>query len=124
MTRTKFNSVQEYFKYFPPDIQKKLKLIRESIKSELPKEVVETISYQIPTFKLNGKYVIYYSAFTNHCSIYPIPKGPESFRKKIAPHVKGKGTLQFPHDKEIPTGLIKEITKYSLEANLNRAKSY
>jgi uncharacterized protein YdhG (YjbR/CyaY superfamily) len=63
---------------------------------------------------------VYFTAFKNHVSMYPIPPGPEFFKKEIAPYVKGKGTMQFPLDKPIPYDLIKKIVEFSMEENLRR----
>lgn len=122
MAGSDFKSVDEYIKTFPEEIQARLEIIRKAIRENVPDEAEETISYQIPTFKLNGKFLIFFAAFKNHVSIYPIPSGPESFRKKIEHYIKGKGTMQFSNDIELPIELILEIIKYSLEANQRRTK--
>jgi uncharacterized protein YdhG (YjbR/CyaY superfamily) len=119
-----YKTIDEYIKTFPNEIQEKLVTIRNLIKENIPQDATETISYQIPTFKLNGKYVIYFAGYKNHLSIYPIPQGPESYKKEIEPFVKGKGTLQFPNDKELPVNTIKKVIKYSVEAHRNRSKNY
>jgi uncharacterized protein YdhG (YjbR/CyaY superfamily) len=124
MARAKFNSVDEYISFFTEDIKERLELIRKTIKKELPKEIEEVISYQIPTFKLHGKYVIYFAGFKNHISIYPIPPGDEKFQKEIEPFRKGVGTLQFPNDKDLPIGIVKLVTKQALEYNLKRTGNY
>lgn len=124
MARTDFKSVDEFIATFPDEIQERLKLIRKTIKENVPPDAEETISYQIPTFKLDGKFIIYFAGFKNHISIYPIPPGPKDFQKDIKEYIKGKGTLQFSNDKDLPIALIKKVIKYSLDANLKRAKSY
>ncbi len=124
MTRSDFQSIDEYISTFPEDIQKRLEIIRKTIKENVPNNAVEAISYQIPCFKLNGKFIIYFAGYKNHTSIYPIPPGPKSFQKEISEYVKGKGTMQFKNDKDLPIQIIKRVIKYSLEANLNRTKSY
>lgn len=121
MRKIGYTTIDEYINTFPKNIQDKLKQIRKTIKENLPHETSEAISYQIPVFKLNGKYVIYFAGFKNHVSIYPIPKGPESFRKRVEPYIKGKGTLQFQLNHELPMGVIKKVIKLSYEANLERA---
>lgn len=124
MARSNFQSVDEYISIFPDEIQKRLQLIRKLIKENVPDDAEETISYQIPTFKLNGKFIIYFAGFKNHTSIYPIPPGPKDFKKDISEYIKGRGTLQFSNKKDLPIDLIKEVIKYSLEANLERTKTY
>lgn len=122
--RSDFKSIDEYIKTFPKEIQKRLNVIRKLIKQEAPNEATEAISYQIPCFKLNEKFIIYFAGYKNHISIYPIPPGPKTFIDEITPFIKGKGTLQFSNIEELPIELIKKVIKYSLEANLERTKSY
>jgi uncharacterized protein YdhG (YjbR/CyaY superfamily) len=80
----------------------------------------ETISYDIPTFKMNGKYLIYFADWKQHISIYPIPAGDAAFRKEIEPYVSGRGTLKFPLDKPIPFKLITQMVKLQIAENLEK----
>lgn len=116
--RQHFESVDEYISIFPVDVQEILENIRKLIKETAP-EATETISYQIPTFKTNGHFLIYYAAFKNHVSVYPITTGMKrELKEEIEPFVKGKGTLQFPLSKPIPYDLIKKIVLIRLKENL------
>ena len=114
--KANFNSIDEYIETFPEDIQKILKELRATIKAAAP-EASETISYGIPTFTLNGKYLIYFAGWKNHISIYPIPTGSEAFNKQISKYVEGKGTLKFPIDKPLPLKLITQIVKLKVAEN-------
>jgi uncharacterized protein YdhG (YjbR/CyaY superfamily) len=114
-----FNSIDEYIETFPEDTQKNLKELRETIKAAAP-EASETISYGIPTFTLNGKYLIYFAGWKNHISIYPIPTGSEAFNKQISKYVEGKGTLKFPIDKPLPLKLITKIVKLKVAERQKR----
>ena len=108
-----FETVTEYIASFPKEIQDSLEEIRKTIQKTAP-EATETISYQIPTFKHNGKYLVYYSAWKDHFSIYPVPAGDDDFRKEIAPYVTGKGTISFPFDRPVPYNLIKKIVEFHI----------
>jgi uncharacterized protein YdhG (YjbR/CyaY superfamily) len=112
--RTHFKTIDEYLGYFPEDVRERLEEIRTIIHRIAP-GAVETISYQIPTFKLDGKFLMYFAAFPDHVSIYPIPAGNEDFTKDIAPYVKGKGTLQFPMSKPMPFDLVEKIAGLHLQ---------
>jgi hypothetical protein len=72
---------------------------------------VEKISYRIPTLTLNGRYLMYFAAYKNHVSLYPIPSGPDEFQKELKPYVKSKGTIPFPLDRPVPYDLVKKIAK-------------
>jgi len=78
-------------------------------------EAKEVISYQIPAFKLNGKYPIYFGGWKNNVSLYPVPAGDNAFKKAIAPYVAGKGTIKFPLGKPVPHDLIREIAQASIK---------
>src|SRR5574341_169934 len=115
--KVRFKSIDEYVATFPKDVQKILEELRGTIKAAAP-DAEETISYQIPTFTLNGKYLIYFAGWKNHISIYPIPSGSEAFNKEVSKYVEGKGTLKFPLDKPMPLKLITKIVKYRVAENL------
>ena len=113
--------IGEYIARFPDDVQKILEKIRTLIKEVVP-DAEEKISYQIPTFTLNGSYLIYFAGFKNHVSIYPAPRGTEKFKKELAAYQGGKGTVRFPLDEPIPYGLIKRIVKFKLKENLEKGR--
>ena len=113
-------TIDAYIRAFPDDVQVILRGIRDTIRQSLP-QAVETISYQIPTFKLNGRYVIYFAGWKHHVSVYPIPSGVSpALARQIAPYVKGKGTLQFPLDKPVPFALLKKLVRLLVTDNQSR----
>lgn len=118
--KVRINSVDEYISTFPKDVQKILEEVRGTIKAAAP-EAEEKISYGIPAFTLNGKYLIYFAGWKNHISIYPIPSGSEAFNKQVSKYVDGKGTLKFPLDKPLPMKLITKIVKYRVAENSKRS---
>jgi uncharacterized protein YdhG (YjbR/CyaY superfamily) len=113
--------VHEYIAGFPSETQKVLKQVRSTIKKLLP-EAEETISYGVPTFKINGNYVVYFAGFKKHLSIYPAPRGHEKFKHALSKYKGGKGTVQFPLDEPLPLGLISRIVKQLKKSNAERAK--
>ena len=114
-----FASIDEYIAAFPADVQKILEELRTTIKTAAP-GAQEKISYGIPTFTLNGKYLIYFAGWKNHISMYPIPAGSEEFNRKIEPYAAGKGTLKFPLDQPIPYKLITQMVKLQIADNLDK----
>ena len=117
--KSKINSIDEYMDTFPEEVQTILKQVRKTIKAAAPK-AEEKISYGIPTFTLNGKYLIYFAGWKHHISIYPVPVGDDTFNQEIAQYVAGKGTLKFPIDKPLPLKLITKIVKLKLAESSNR----
>ena len=119
-SKQKFQTINEYIKTFPKDIQKILESVRQAIKNAAP-EAEETINYQIPTFKLNGN-LVHFAAFKNHIGFYPTPSGQKAFQKELAVYKSGKGSVQFPLDKPIPLSLIKKIVQYRVKENSAKTK--
>jgi uncharacterized protein YdhG (YjbR/CyaY superfamily) len=113
-------NIDEYIAAFPNDIQEILEKIRMTIKKAAP-TAEETISYEMPTFNLKGKYLIYFAAYKKHIGLYPVPTGDAEFNEEISIYQTGKGTLQFPLDKPIPYKLISKIVKLKVKENLARA---
>jgi uncharacterized protein YdhG (YjbR/CyaY superfamily) len=117
--RVTYNTIDEYIATFPEDVQKILKELRTTIRAAAP-ETEEKISYGIPTFTLNGTYLIYFAGWKNHISIYPIPTGSEAFTKQVSKYVEGKGTLKFQLDKPLPLKLITKIVKLKVAEHRKR----
>ena len=114
--KTQFKSIDEYIATFPDNMQKILEELRSTIRAAAP-DAGETISYNIPTFTLNGKYLIYFAGWKNHISIYPIPAGSAAFNKEVSKYVEGKGTLKFPIDRPLPLKLITKMVKLKVAEN-------
>jgi len=114
--------VDEYIAGFPNEVRTILEKVRTTIRKAAP-GAQEKISYRIPTFTLDGKYLIYFAAFQKHVGLYPAPRGAEEFQEQLAAYGGGKGTVQFPFDKPIPFGLITRIVKFRIKENLARAKA-
>ncbi|KKQ42537.1 MAG: hypothetical protein US60_C0016G0015 [Microgenomates group bacterium GW2011_GWC1_37_8] len=119
MARTDFQSVDNYIKTYPKDVQALLERVRQTIRKAAP-SATEAISYQMPTFKLNGKNLVHFAAFKNHIGFYPIPSGIESFKKELSPYKQGKGSVQFPIEEPLPLALITKIVKFRVKENLNK----
>ena len=84
MAKTDFKSVDDYIATHPPDAQATLQRVRSAIRKAVP-GAEEAISYQIPTYKLHGTYVVYFAGWKQHFSLYPAgPRLVAAFRKELA----------------------------------------
>jgi uncharacterized protein YdhG (YjbR/CyaY superfamily) len=101
--------VQKYFAKLPVDSRKHVKQLREIIRSVAP-TAVDVISYGIAAFRLDGRILIWYAGWKNHCSLYPLTAADRRAAEK-AGYKTAKGTVQFPNDDPIPTGLIRRLVK-------------
>ncbi len=113
-----FKTIDEYIQSFPPEIQAILHEIRKAISEELP-DAKEKISYQMPTFSLNGN-VVHFAAFKNHIGFYPLPSGMDFFAEELSKYKTGKGSIQFPLDQPMPIALIKRIARFRADENLKK----
>lgn len=115
------STIDEYLASFPDDVQGILERMRQTIKKAAP-TAVETISYQMPTFKLNGKNLVHFAAFKHHIGFYPIPSGITAFQKELSVYKQGKGSVQFPLDKPMPYDLVKRIVLFRVNEILGLMK--
>ena len=84
-----FQSVDDYIATFAPDVQTVLQAVRDTIHAAAP-GATESISYQIPTFSIGGRPMVYLAGWKKHISIYPIPDLDERLEPQIAPYLSGK----------------------------------
>jgi len=116
MPETDFQSVDEYIASQPKESQPVLRRVRTILRGALPK-AEESISYQIPTYKLGGRAVIYFAGWKKHYSLYPLGENvTETLAKELAAYEVEKGTVRFPLGGRMPTHLIQRIAKLRAEA--------
>jgi uncharacterized protein YdhG (YjbR/CyaY superfamily) len=101
-------SVSSYTAHYDGEVKNRLKTLRRLIKDIVP-DAVETISYQIPTYKYQGKNLVHFAAFEHHIGLYPSPRVIEHFLPELAAYRTSKGTIQFPHTSPFPQDLIQSI---------------
>jgi uncharacterized protein YdhG (YjbR/CyaY superfamily) len=106
--------VEKYIERAPEPAGSRLKEMRGVIREAVPAEAVEIISYKIPAFRLK-KVLVWYAAFSGHCSLFPTAAVIEEFRGQLGGFTVSKGTVQFPLDKPLPTALIKKLVKARVE---------
>lgn len=107
-------TIDQYIDTFPADVQTIMREVRRRIRHALP-TADETISYGIPTFTLDGRYLVYFAGWKHHISVYPVPTGDATFEREIEPYRAGKGTLKFPLAEPIPYELIERVAALLLE---------
>jgi len=114
--------VDEYLARVPEPAQSTLKKIRAAIRSAVPPEATEAISYGIPTFKYKGP-LVWFAAFSNHCSLFPTASVIEAFKNELKGFSTSKGTIHFPMDKPLPTALVKKLVKARVAQNESKKRS-
>ncbi|MFN8441307.1 MAG: DUF1801 domain-containing protein [Caldilineaceae bacterium] len=116
MSPANVKNIDEYISRFPEDVQAILQQIRQTIHAAAP-EAKETISYQMPAFKLKGN-LVYFAAWKKHIGFYPPVSGDEELVKEVAIYAGEKGNLQFPLDQPMPLDLITRIVKQRIKEDL------
>lgn len=113
-------TIDEYIAGFPQDIQSKLNQMREVIRAAAP-QATEKISYQMPTFYLNGN-LVHFAVHARHIGVYPGGSELKGLGEDISAYRTSKGTLQFPLDQPIPYDLIRKITQVRAAENLSKPR--
>jgi uncharacterized protein YdhG (YjbR/CyaY superfamily) len=114
--------IDEYLAGVPEPARTTLSKVRAVIRSVVPKEATEAISYRIPTFKYQGSLVAF-AAFKNHCSLFPMSMAViAAFKNELQGYEAFKGTIHFPLDKPLPTPLLKKIVKMRIAQNEERKR--
>ncbi|MBZ0259835.1 MAG: DUF1801 domain-containing protein [Hyphomicrobiales bacterium] len=112
--KAKFTTIDGYIAQFPKEVQAILEKIRQTVADAAP-GAVEAISYQIPTFKLNGSNLVHFAAWKGHIGFYATPAGNAAFQKELARYKMAKGSVQFPLDAPIPYDLVAEIARFRVK---------
>src|SRR5206468_1753006 len=122
MAKTDFKSVNQYIASKPKDVRGILQRVRSTIRKAVP-AAEEVISYQIPTYKLNGAPVLYFAGWKQHYSLYPASDAlVAAFKDELEGYELSKGTIRFPLSEPVPVNLIERIAKFRVQQLLTREK--
>jgi uncharacterized protein YdhG (YjbR/CyaY superfamily) len=114
-------NVDEYLARIPQPARGTLDKMRAAIRSAVPPEATEAISYGMPAFRHNGV-LVWFAAFSNHCSLFPTASVIDAFKDDLKRCSTSKGTIHFPPDKPLPTTLIKKLVKARVAQNENKKR--
>jgi uncharacterized protein YdhG (YjbR/CyaY superfamily) len=115
------NDTGAYISQFPPDVQKVLQKVRETIRSAAP-EAKEVIGYQMPAFRQHN-ILVYFAAWKKHIGLYPPITGDAAIEKALAKYAGPKGNLQFPLDEPIPYDLIRRIVRLRVRQDREKVET-
>jgi uncharacterized protein YdhG (YjbR/CyaY superfamily) len=117
LTKQKPKTIDDYLASAGPDQRALLQKLRETIHAVAPK-AEECISYGIPAFRLNGRSLVFFGAWANHCSLYPgSSKTLKNFRRDLKGFRITKGTIRFSPDNPLPLALVKKLVKARMVEN-------
>jgi uncharacterized protein YdhG (YjbR/CyaY superfamily) len=122
MAKTDFHTVEDYIAFQPEAVRNILKRVRSTIRKAVP-GAQEVISYQIPTYKLQGVPVIYFAGWKKHYSLYPATRQLVTvFKDELATYQVSKGTVRFPLSQPVPVKLIERIAKFRAKEVAGRTR--
>ena len=107
---TKPNTIDEYLAPLSADKRAALEKLRRAIKAAAPK-AEECISYQVPTFRLNGRMLVSFGAAAKHCAFYPGAFPVAALKVELKKYDTSTGTIRFPPDKPLPAALVRKLVK-------------
>jgi len=114
--------LRAYFAALPPGSRRVMRVLRATIREAAP-DAVEGFTYRIPGFRMEGRPLVWYAAFQQHCSLYPIT---DAIKRAHATALKGyetsKGTVRFPLDQPLPVTLIRRLVRARI-ADLRAARA-
>jgi uncharacterized protein YdhG (YjbR/CyaY superfamily) len=114
-------NVDEYLAGVPEPARSTLNKMRAAIRSAVPPEATETISYRIPAFK-HKEVLVWFAAFSDHCSLFPTASVIEAFKNELKGFSTSKGTIHFPTDKPLPIALVKKLVKARVTQNESKKR--
>ena len=118
-SRSTAGSIDEYIAEFPAETQSVLEELRALIKTTAP-DATETISYAMPTFDLGGRHLVHFAGYERHVGFYPVPSGMAAFEEELKVYKRGKGSVQFPLGRPLPTDLIRRIVEFRVSENMRK----
>jgi len=119
MRKSASKTVSSYLSGVPREQRAVLDKLRSTIKSIVP-DATEVISYDIPTFKLNGRMLVSYAAFKHHCSFFPGAGPIEKHANDLKSFQTSKGTIQFTPEHPLSAALVKKLVKTRIRLNEGR----
>ena len=123
VARADLRSVDEYVARHSEQVQAMLQRVRSTIRKAVP-GAEEGISYQIPTYKLHGRYVVYFAAWKQHYSLYPATdRLVAAFKDDLAAYKVSKGTIRFPLSQPVPVKLIERVAKFLAKEAAERGRA-
>ncbi len=107
-------TVDAYLEALPDDVRVRMTEIRRLVRSVVP-DVAETISYQMPTFSLDGRPLVHVAAWRRHIGLYPLPPLDDALERDVAPYRGAKDTMRLPHTEPLPAALVQRVVAVLLE---------
>ncbi|GAB09521.1 hypothetical protein GOARA_042_00280 [Gordonia araii NBRC 100433] len=106
--------VDSYLALFDGEARARLDRLRAAITRIAP-DAVESIAYDMPAYKLNGKPLVYFAGYAKHVGVYATPSAQAAFASELAEYKQGKGSVQFPLNREMPWDLLERMIRFNVD---------
>ena len=121
LAKRKPRTIDEYLTQVQADQRAALKKLRQAILAVAP-AAEECISYGVPGFRLNGRSLVFFGAWANHCAFYPGSSTTlKKFRNELRDFQVSKGTIRFSAGKLLPAALVRKLLKARIAENNNQS---
>jgi len=121
LAKRKPRTIDEYLTQVQTEQRTVLEKLRQAILDVAP-GAEECISYGIPAFRLNGRALVFFGAWANHCALYPGSSTTlKKFRDELRDFQISKGTVRFSAGKPLPVALVRKLVKARIAENNNRS---
>ncbi|HTO88443.1 MAG TPA: DUF1801 domain-containing protein [Thermoanaerobaculia bacterium] len=121
MARTP-RTIDEYLEAVSEEKRPALEKLRKAIRAAAP-EAEECIAYQVPSFRLNGRFLLSFGAGANHCAFYPGSSAVETYREELKSYDTSKGTVRFRAENPLPATLVRRLVKARIASSAARQRS-
>jgi len=108
-------TMDEYLASVPEDKRAALQLLRDQIRASTP-DATEAIGYGLPSFTLEGRWLVGFSATKKHCSFYAGAGPLKAHTDELAGYQLWKGTINFPPDRPLPPDLVSKLVQDALRS--------
>ncbi|WP_426225136.1 iron chaperone [Pseudarthrobacter sp. DSP2-3-2b1] len=109
------SSITEYIDQFDGDVRDRLLTVYEMVRSAVPAEAEESISWRMPAFKLGTEPLFFFTGTKRHIGFYPTPDAIAHFSAELAAYGTTDHIVQLPHSAPLPTELIREMITWRLQ---------
>lgn len=120
-TQTTPKTVAQYIAQLPPAVRPTFRQLRAAVRSAAP-GAAETISYRIPAIRHKGKVLVWFAAFSDHCSLFPTAAVVAAFKNDLKGFPYSKGTVHFPLDRPLPVAVIRRMVKARVAQSVGRKR--
>lgn len=102
--------IDDYLKDIKSPERTQLEHIRKLVHEVAP-GAEEVITYGLPGFKYQKKYLVAFAAFKDHLSIFPGAHAIEALEDKLTDFKTSRGTVQFTLEQPLSDDVVRSLVR-------------